>query len=70
MAAPIDGRKQFEGELQGIDNNLVRIDVPRLGVVDLPLDGIANAKLILTDRLIRATAPLSTEGVDRISREG
>jgi ribosome maturation factor RimP len=39
-------------------------------MVDLPLDRIANAKLILTDKLIRATAPLSTEGVDRISMEG
>ena len=70
LATPIDGRKQFEGVLQGLDNNSVRIDVPRLGVVELPLDRIANAKLLLTDRLIRATAPLSTEGVDRISTEG
>jgi ribosome maturation factor RimP len=70
LATPIDGRKQFEGVLQGLDGNSVRIDVPRLGVVDLPLDRIANAKLILTDRLIRATAPLSTDGVDRISMEG
>jgi ribosome maturation factor RimP len=70
LSAPIDGRKQFEGVLQGLENDLVRIDVPRLGVVDLPLDRIANAKLILTDKLIRATAPLSTEGVDRISMEG
>ena len=70
LAAPIDGRKQFDGVLQGLDKNLVRIDVPRLGVVELPLDRIANAKLILTDKLIRATAPLSTEGVDRISMEG
>ena len=27
---------------------------------------IASAKLILTDALIKATAPLSTEGVDQI----
>jgi ribosome maturation factor RimP len=70
LGTPLDGRKQFEGVLLGLNDNLVRIDVPRLGVVDLPLDRIANAKLILTDKLIRATAPLSTEGVDRISMEG
>ena len=70
LAEPLDGRKQFEGVLQGLEEHSVRIDVPRLGVVDLPLDRIANAKLILTDKLIRATAPLSTEGVDRISMEG
>ncbi len=70
LGSPLDGRKQFEGVLEGLNENSVRIDVPRLGVVELPLDRIANAKLILTDKLIRATAPLSTEGVDRISTEG
>ena len=70
LAAPLDGRKQFEGILKGVEEDRVRIDVPRTGVVDLPLDQIANAKLILTDKLIRATAPLSAEGVDRISMEG
>jgi ribosome maturation factor RimP len=70
LAEPLDGRKQFEGVLQGLDGDRVKIEVPRSGVVDLPLDRIANAKLILTDKLIRATAPLSTEGVDQISMEG
>ncbi|HEY6661759.1 MAG TPA: ribosome maturation factor, partial [Sphingomicrobium sp.] len=31
---------------------------------------IASAKLLLTDKLIHATAPLSTEGVDTIKTEG
>ena len=70
LAAPLDGRKQFEGVLQGVEDGKVRIAVPRAGTVALPLDLIANAKLILTDALIRATAPLSTAGVDRISMEG
>jgi ribosome maturation factor RimP len=70
LAEPLDGRKQFEGVLHGLNDNLVRIEVARTGMVELPLDRIANAKLILTDKLIKATAPLSTEGVDRISMEG
>ena len=56
--------------LQGLSDDKVRIEVPRTGMVELPLDRIANAKLILTDKLIKATAPLSTEGADRISMEG
>lgn len=70
LATPLDGRKQFEGVLGGLDDGKVRIDVARSGVVELPLDRIASAKLILTDKLIRATAPLSTAGADRISMEG
>ena len=42
LSAPLDGRKQFEGVLHGLDNNSVRIEVPRLGVVELPLDRIAK----------------------------
>jgi ribosome maturation factor RimP len=70
LADPLDGRKQFEGVLQGLDDGKVRITLPKAGTVALPLDRIATAKLILTDRLIRATAPLSTAGADRISMEG
>ena len=70
LADPLDGRKQFEGVLQGLDDGKVRIELPKTGTVALPLDRIATAKLILTDKLIRATAPLSTAGADRISMEG
>ena len=31
---------------------------------------IQSAKLVLTDKLINATAPLSTDGVDTIKTEG
>jgi ribosome maturation factor RimP len=31
---------------------------------------IVSAKLILTDALIKATAPLSSEGADKIQLEG
>jgi ribosome maturation factor RimP len=40
--------------------------VPGAGETRLPLGSIHSAKLILTDRLIAATAPLSTEGADEI----
>ena len=32
----------------------------------LPFSDISSAKLLLTDKLINATAPLSTEGADTI----
>jgi ribosome maturation factor RimP len=70
LKAPQDGRKQFEGTLQGLDGEYVRIDVVRLGAITLPLGQIDHAKLLLTDDLIKATAPLSTDGADRIQMEG
>ena len=32
----------------------------------LPFNDLSSAKLLLTDKLINATAPLSTEGADTI----
>jgi ribosome maturation factor RimP len=32
----------------------------------IPFSSIHSAKLLLTDKLIKATAPLSTEGADTI----
>jgi ribosome maturation factor RimP len=32
----------------------------------LPFSAISSAKLLLTDKLINATAPLSTDGADTI----
>ncbi len=70
LVEPQDGRKQFEGKLCGLDGDSVLIDVARLGAVTLPLSAIDHAKLLLTDDLIEATAPLSTDGADRIQMEG
>lgn len=70
LASPLDGRKQFDGRIVGRDGDSVRLDVNKLGEIALPLDQIASAKLILTDALIKATAPLSTEGADSIKTEG
>lgn len=70
LARPISGRKQFDGRILAREDNAVRFDVNRVGEIAVPLADIASAKLILTDALIKATAPLSTEGADRISTEG
>ena len=66
LGEPRDGRKQFTGTLQGIDGDQVRILAKDEAVHALPFSAIASAKLVLTDKLINATAPLSTEGADTI----
>lgn len=70
LARPLNGRKQFDGRILSRDGDVVRFDVNRVGEIAVPLADIASAKLILTDALIKATAPISTEGADRISTEG
>jgi ribosome maturation factor RimP len=66
LADKLDGRKQFTGNLIGTDGNRIVIDVQGLGETRLPFDQIHSAKLVMTDKLIEATAPLSAEGADTI----
>jgi ribosome maturation factor RimP len=64
LTEPLNGRRQYGGDLIGIEGETVMIDVPGAGPTGLPFAAIASAKLVLTDRLIRATAPVSAEGAD------
>jgi ribosome maturation factor RimP len=70
LTEPIDGRKQFNGELRGLDGDRIVIDVPNLGITRVSLEQVHAAKLVMTDKLIEATAPLSAEGADSIQVEG
>jgi ribosome maturation factor RimP len=70
LKEPLAGRKQFNGELRGLDGDQIVVDVPNLGETKLPFGQIHSAKLVMTDKLIEATAPLSTEGADSIQVEG
>jgi len=53
----IDGRKRFRGQLQGYQDGeaLIEVELPEVGatVLGLPLNLIREAKLVLTDELIR-----------------
>ncbi|MDP8995253.1 MAG: ribosome maturation protein RimP [Pseudomonadota bacterium] len=70
LGEPLNGRKQFSGELLGTENETVLIEVPGAGPMALPFGKIHSAKLVMTDRLIEATAPLSAEGADTVKVEG
>jgi ribosome maturation factor RimP len=66
LCEPRDGRKQFTGTLQGLDGEAVKLRGRDGQDYTLAFPDIASAKLVLTDKLIIATAPLSTEGADTI----
>jgi ribosome maturation factor RimP len=67
LAQPVNGRKQFSGTLRGVgDGEVVHLAGKDGQDYSIPFSSIASAKLLLTDKLIDATAPLSTEGADTI----
>jgi ribosome maturation factor RimP len=66
LADQRDGRKQFSGSIEGIDGDRVKLTDKSGQAHILPFSDISSAKLLLTDKLINATAPLSTEGADTI----
>lgn len=81
LSQPIDGRRRFRGMLEGFEDGEVRleVDLDQVGkhVIGLPVGLIADARLVLTDELIRealrrakksdeaAPAEAAEPGVDR-----
>lgn len=66
LVEKIDNRKILTGDLVGIDGDKVSIDVRGHTRMTVGLDAIHDAKLTITDRLLAATAPLSSDGADEI----
>jgi ribosome maturation factor RimP len=71
----IDGRRRFKGELAGIDGDEVLINLEE-GTVGLKFDWLSDAKLVLTDDLIRemlrqrkAAGVLNEDQFDEIETE-
>lgn len=64
LAEPLGERKQIDGELAGVDGNDVLVDDLRV-----PFASIAAAKLVLTDKLIAATAPLDAGDAEELEEE-
>jgi ribosome maturation factor RimP len=64
LAEKLDGRKQFKGDLGGVEGDDVIIVGEDGAAHRVPFAAIADAKLTLTDRLIAATQPLSAEGAE------
>lgn len=66
LAEKIDGRKQYKGELAGVEGGQVTLTDTQGATHAIAFAAIEDAKLLITDRLIAATKPLSTAGADEI----
>jgi ribosome maturation factor RimP len=62
-------RKAVQGDLIGIEGDTVALEDRKSGRVEFPLADVQSAKLVLTDRLIAATRPLDSSGVDQLLEE-
>ncbi|MEX0317729.1 MAG: ribosome maturation factor RimP [Ruegeria sp.] len=72
----IDGRRRFKGELAGVEGDEVLINIPE-GTIGLKFDWLSDAKLVLTDDLIKemlrqrkAAGDLNEDQFDEIETEG
>ena len=63
------GRRKLSGTLQGLEGENVKLTDKSGQSHVLPFHEISSAKLLLTDKLINATAPLSTDGADTIQMQ-
>ena len=66
VAEAIEGRKRFQGIITGVADGVIALKDRKNGDLSVPFDRVEAAKLVLTDALISATVPLSTEGADDI----
>jgi ribosome maturation factor RimP len=66
LGEPRGDRKHFSGTLDGLDGQTVKLHGKDGQDYSLSFSDISSAKLLLTDKLINATAPLSTDGADTI----
>ena len=64
LTEKLDGRKQFKGDLAGVEGDTVVIETADATRHAIPFAAIEDAKLTMTDRLLKATVPLSMEGAD------
>lgn len=64
LHAPVEGRKRFRATLLGLDGQDVVIRDTSIGNTEIkfPFRAVANAKLVLTDKLINENAKARTAG--------
>lgn len=68
LGEPLGNRKQIDGDLTGVDGEDVLVDVSD-ETLRVPFTQIAAGKLVLTDKLIAATAPLDAGEAEDLEEE-
>jgi ribosome maturation factor RimP len=70
LSEEVDGRKHLNVVLDGVEGETILTTIIKSRApLSVPFSKVESAKLLLTDRLIKATQPLSTDGADVIAVE-
>jgi ribosome maturation factor RimP len=70
LERPLDGHKRFRGLLRGLEGNMVSLELSDTHeMVALLLADIGEAKLVLTDELLKSAPPMRAEDFDAIEVE-
>ncbi len=70
LTSGVDGRKQLRGDLIGVEDGMIAIEDRKSGKMLFDPATLHSAKLMLTDRLIAATAPMDAQGADEVEEIG
>lgn len=72
LAEKHEGQKKFKGEIDGVDEaaRTIALTDDHEQQHRVPFDLVEDAKLLFTDKLLKETQPLSSEGADEINEEG
>jgi ribosome maturation factor RimP len=65
----VEGRKTLKGRLMRLEGETIFFQDAKVGDLTIEYANIDSAKLVLTDALISATMPLSSQGADDIETE-
>lgn len=66
LKEPVGEHRKLRGRLLGIADGVIAVEDRKAGRVEVPLELIHSAKLVLTNELIAATKPIDMSGADEI----
>lgn len=66
---PVKDRKKLRGKIASVIGDQINFEDRKFGDFEFSYNNVDNAKLLLTDRLIAATAPLMSDGVDVVEHD-
>lgn len=69
LLEPVMGKKQLRGMIVSQEGEAITVDVPQKGETVIDFQNIHAAKLLLTDKLIKETAPIDPTGADVTEEE-
>lgn len=69
LTEAINDRKKLRGTIASVVGDHIKFEDRKFGDFEFSYNIVDNAKLLLTDRLIAASAPLTSEGADVVEHD-